>query len=278
MYPRRAIGTTQQFGGVRVVEDLLFGRVPGDGAAELGGEVGHDAGGAGDVALLDVGDRFAALLDLREEIFHVHANRRRDMFLEVLFGFVLRKFFEFVSDILVHGRAAAARNEIVTHDAGFERAFVAIDRGAPRIFRVGRVAPGAVGPDDFDVPEIEGGGLSVGDVRLGFFLDENAAGGIDAGGRAEIEHPADHIEHVNAHVADDSVAVFHEGAPAAGMRDAIEGTHGGGAGPHFPIEIFGRGGVGRVGIVAHVVIAVGLDVSDFAELAFADDLVARFDE
>ena len=57
---------------------------------------------------------------------------------------------------------------------------------------------------------------------------------------AEVEHPADHVEHVDAHVAHDAVAVFHEGPPPALVRQAVVGPQRGGAGPHFVVEVVGH--------------------------------------
>ena len=62
-------------------------------------------------------------------------------------------------------------------------------------------------PDGVEAIELEGRGLRVGDVRFAVLLDEDAAGGRDALGPAEAEHPARGVEHVHAHVAGDAVAV-----------------------------------------------------------------------
>ena len=52
-------------------------------------------------------------------------------------------------------------------------------------------------------------------------------------GPAELEHPAHHVEHVDAHIADDAVAILDECAPAAGVDDRIVGRMGAG-----PVHIF----------------------------------------
>jgi hypothetical protein len=83
--------------------------------------------------------------------------------------FVDRVFVELVLDVFVDGFAFADGEEVVAHDAGLEGAFFTVECGAPGVFGVRRGAPGAVGPDDFDVAEIEGRFLGVGDV--GFTAD-----------------------------------------------------------------------------------------------------------
>ena len=133
-------------------------------------------------------------------------------------------------------------------------------------------------PDDVEVAKIECRRLRVGDVGLGALAHQDAARRADALRPAQLEHPASHVEHVNAHVAHDPVAVFHERPPSARMDDRIKGPHGGGPGPHFLVEVIRRVGVGRVGIVPHMVVAINLDQTDLAELAFADDPVAGLDQ
>src|SRR5205085_7478492 len=122
-----------------------------------------------------------------------------------------------------HGLAFGGR-ESVAHHARFERPLVAVEGGAPGVARVfsthrgllhvvghtgGQVAPCAVGPDDVQVVVGEGGGLGVGDVRLAVAVNQDAAGGADGLWPTQAEHPTDHVEHVDAHVSDDAVAVFH---------------------------------------------------------------------
>ena len=206
------------------------------------------------------------------------ANRRGDVPLQVFLRLVLGVLVEFVLHVLVDRVPLAERVEVVTHHARLERPLVAVKGRPPGIFRVGRVAPGAVGPDDLDSAEVEGRGLGVGDVRLARLVDEDAAGRFDPSRPAQAQHPAHHVEHVNAHVADDPVRIFHERPPAARMDHRVVRPSGRGAGPHRVIQVRRRIGVGRVGRVAHVVITIDLDERDFAELPFADDPVARLDQ
>ena len=79
---------------------------------------------------------------------------------------------------------------------------------------------------------------------------------------AEVEHPADHVEHVDAHVADDAVAVLHEGPPAARVDQRVVGPQRRRAGPHLVVEVLGRRRVGRIAAGPHVVVAADLDVAD----------------
>src|SRR5690349_17682971 len=58
--------------------------VPGQGPADLQGEVRQDATGRRDVTLLDVGHRLAARGGRLEEVEHVAADRRGDVFFQIL--------------------------------------------------------------------------------------------------------------------------------------------------------------------------------------------------
>src|SRR5690349_19519398 len=62
------------------------------------------------------------------------------------------------------------------------------------------------------------------------------------------------------------------------MGPLAERAHGRGTGPHFVIERFRRGGVGRIALGAHVPVTTDLDVGDLAELAFFDDAVASLNQ
>ncbi len=199
------------------------------------------------MALLDVGHRPAARGDGVQEIELMPAIRRCHVPLQVLLGLVLRVLLLLEQRLAGKGwLLLAVREEIVTIHAHLERAAFAVDGGAPRIFRVGRWAPGAMLPDDGELVEIESRGLRVGDVRFAVLLDEDAAGRRNALRPAEFEGPAHHVEHVDAHIADDAVAVFREGAPGARMNQLVVRAHRRWAGPHFVIEVGRRLGVGRV--------------------------------
>ena len=159
--------------------------------------------------------------------------------LEVLLGLVLGELLELVGHVLVDRAAALARrDEVVAHHARLERALVAVERRAPRILRdpAGRPTMRCV-QTTCRFAEVERRGLRVGDVRLARLVDEDAAGRADARRHAEVEHPAHHVEHVNAHVADDAVAVFHERAPAARMHQLVVRPHRRRAGPHLVVEV-----------------------------------------
>ena len=107
-------------------------------------------------------------------------------------------------------------------------------------------------PDDIQAVVLERRELGVADVRFAFFLNVDAAGRRNSLRPAKIQHPADRVEHVDAHVAHDAVAIFRERPPPAFMWQAVVRTQRRGAGPHFVIEKighrFGRG----VAVGAHV--------------------------
>ena len=130
-----------------------------------------------------------------------------------------------------------ARNEVVTVHAQFQRALVTVEKRRPRVIRIGRMAPSAVLPDDLQVVEVEARGLRISGVGLGLFVDENAALRNDAAWPAEVEYPADRIEHVHAHVANDAVTILHEGPPCARVAKLIVRSQRRRATPHVVIEI-----------------------------------------
>ena len=117
-------------------------------------------------------------------------------------------------------------------------------------------------------------------------LDEDSAGRRHAIRPAEVEHPAHHVEHVDAHIADDAVAVFVERAPPASVRQRVAlrvrvrrrvvWPQRRGAGPGLIVEVLRRLRYRRVQVRAHVVVAVHLGHADLAEQAGLRDLLARF--
>ena len=131
-------------------------------------------------------------------------------------------------------------------------------------------------PGDLQVAVIEGGRLHVGDVGFAFLVEVVAAGRGDPLGPAQVHHPAHHVDHVNAHVANGAVAVFHVIAPAAGMDALVERPHRRRAGPHLVVEVFRRRLVGRVADAAPAV-AIGLHQPDPAQAAFLDQF-ARLEQ
>src|SRR5439155_10436408 len=96
-----------------------------------------------------------------EEVFHMASDSGSDVLLQIFLGLVFRILLQFVSDVLVESFAFAQRRKIVAHDAGLQGAFVAVNSSSPRIFWIGRAAPGAVLPDDLEVAIIESGALGV---------------------------------------------------------------------------------------------------------------------
>src|SRR5207248_5925329 len=117
----------------------------------------------------------------------------------------------------MNGLATAKWNEIVIINTYLQRSLVAVERRTPRVFWIGCFSPTTVLPDHPEVIETESCGLRIGDVCFTPLVDEDSSGGCDSRGPAQIQHPAGHVEHMDAHVADDSIAVFHERAPGARM-------------------------------------------------------------
>ena len=108
-------------------------------------------------------------------------------------------------------------------------------------------------------------------------MDQDAAIGTYRFGPSQIEHPPDHIEHMDAHIANDAIAIFHEGAPTTRVNDSVEGAHGSGTRPQIIIQIFWRFNIGCVVVVTHVVITVKVDMANFAQKALTDYPILRLD-
>ena len=113
----------------------------------------------------------------RKQILHVMPNGWSDMLLQVLFGFVYRVFFQLILDVAVHRLTFAERSEVVSHDAHFQCALVAVNRRTPGILRVVRMTPAPMLPDHLHVAEVKSCGLRVGNVGLAVGLNQNPAGG-----------------------------------------------------------------------------------------------------
>jgi len=125
---------------------------------------------------------------------------------------------------------------------------------------------------------LEQRGLRVGDVRFAFLLHVDAALRRDALRPSEPEHPARGVIHVDAHVAEDAVAVFGESAPPAFVREPVVRPQRRVAGPRFVVEEIGHSLDGRGAVRAHVKVAAHVHVADFSEQAGVDDLLLRLDE
>src|SRR4029453_6499299 len=111
-----------------------------------------------------------------EEVLHVRPDRRGDVAFEILLGAILGELLELVDDALFDRPLLLARpRERVAHHARLERAFLAVERGAPWKLGARRVAPRTMGPDDAQIGELEGRRLRVGDVRLALLVGEDPA-------------------------------------------------------------------------------------------------------
>ena len=135
-----------------------------------------------------------------------------DVFFEVFFCFVLGEFLQLHNAIPAH-RPAFGGDKFIAIHAGFEGAFFSVENGRPWVFRIWRTAPGAMGPDEVQISITESSALGVADVGPAGFVHENTSLAGNGGRPAEIQHPADHVQHVDTHITDNAIAVFHKGAP-----------------------------------------------------------------
>src|SRR5262249_14873733 len=152
-YPRFAVFAFEQFVRFLVADHLFPVAVPRQRAAQLLRNVAEDADRRRDVSLFDVGDRLAARADGGEVVLHVRAVGRDDVGID----FVLR-----FDDLDALGRfLGERRGELPEVEVNLQRALVAVEANAPRVFLVLVAAPGAVFPDEFEVAVVIGDGLSV---------------------------------------------------------------------------------------------------------------------
>src|SRR5688572_5042540 len=94
-------------------------------------------------------------------------NGRRDMPFEGLFRLIFRILLKLVLYVAMNRLGAFFnRHVVVAHHAGLECPFVAVERGAPWILGIGRVAPRAVLPDYFRAAKVEGRRLCIRNIRL----------------------------------------------------------------------------------------------------------------
>lgn len=89
MHPRLAVLAPEQLVGRIIAGHALCLGIPGQRPAQAHGDVGEDATGRRDVALFDVGHRFAARRNRGEKILHVVANRGGAVLFQVFLRLVL---------------------------------------------------------------------------------------------------------------------------------------------------------------------------------------------
>jgi len=133
-------------------------------------------------------------------------------------------------------------------------------------------------PDDVQFVVLEHRGLRVRNVRFAVLLDVDSTRGTDPLGPSQAQHPADGVQHMNAHIAHDAVAVLHERPPPADVRQAVVGPQRSRAGPHFVIEKVRHGLDGRISVGPHVIVATDVDVRDLSQQAGIDDVLFGIDQ
>src|ERR1035437_2667077 len=141
MDPRLAVGPPQQAVGFVVSRDPPRGGIPRQRPPHLQRQIAQDAARRGDVPLLDIRYRFAARRDCTEEILHVRPDRRSALLLQLRLRVVLRVLVQLVSHVLLDRLSLPPRGKVVAKDARLERALVAVERRAPRVFGIGRRPP-----------------------------------------------------------------------------------------------------------------------------------------
>src|SRR5262245_59685506 len=98
------------------------------------------------------------------------ADGRRDVFFQIFLGIVFGILFQLIGYVFMNGLIVFVEwDEVIAHDRSLERALVAVERCAPGVLRVVRMAPATMLPDDLDVAEIKGGRLRAGYVRFALF-------------------------------------------------------------------------------------------------------------
>src|SRR5688500_3823486 len=139
-----------------------------------------------------------------------------------------------------------------------------MDGCAPGIFGIGRMAPSTMLPDHRELFEVKGRSLRIGNVRLAAFVDENTAAGSHTSWPPQVQCPTNHVEHMDTHVSHNSIPVFHEGTPAAGMDQRIVWAHWSWPRPHFVIEMLRRHRIRWIFASSHMVVAIDFHQTNLA--------------
>ncbi len=229
------------------------------------------------MSLFDVRHRLATVLDTFEQIAHVAANSGGHVDFQVFFRRVFRVLVPLVHPLAADFFAIVS-GELVPHYVGLQRPLFAIQYRAPLVIGIRRCAPRAMLPIDLQFVVGKRGRLRVRDVGSALLVHPDPARRRDRLRPPQIEQPAHHVEHVNAHIPHDSVAVLHERTPATRMRHTIETSQRCGTSPHFPVQIVGRSHIGRRVAGPHVVIAEDLHQPDLSELPGLHNSFPRFDQ
>ena len=97
-------------------------------------------------------------------------------------------------------------------------------------------------------------------------------------GQPKIEHPANGVKHMHAHIPDDPIAVFRERSPPPPVRKPVVRPERSRSGPHFIVEEIRHWLDRWIAIGPHVEIAAHLNMADFSQQAGIDDLFFRIDQ
>ncbi len=202
MFPVAAVFARQPEIGFVVANHLPLLCVPSEAPAEFHREVRQDAGGGGDVPLLDIGHRPFAALAGGEEVLHVPPRGGSGKDLRLFVREVFRVLFAFVQKVAMFRIAASLGNEVVSPDAELQRSLVAVQSGTPRIVRFRILPPVPLIPHELHVTVVEQGRLGIVRVDIGigaaFRIPRTPYNTLRP---AEVEVVADRIEEINAQVA-----------------------------------------------------------------------------
>lgn len=276
-FPVATEGAAEQCGGFGVVEDFLFHRVPFDGAIEHEGDEGEVAGNGAGVSGFHGGDGGLAGLNAVEEIAVVASG-----FVEAGLDDIIAKFGE-----------GGGFDHLIAH-AFFDGAFQLGDgtvEGAAAIhmqpafftdpFGAGLNVRVTTGDDHGDVTGVEalsavfGGGVPDVSARRHVHLD-----GFDfvRAGAVHVHAPVSDVAVVADPVEELAAADVVVPAPVFVNACLNVRLHGGGANPHFVIEMCWRfGDLGFVARFCKVIVACGqadFDTGEFAKQAVAHDFGA----
>ncbi len=229
--------------------------------------------------LFDIGHRAATVFNGLEEVALMGPVGNRHVLLEVFLVLVLGILVPLAVGLAAMGRLFLSfREKLVLVDARLQGSLVAVQEEGPRVVGVGRVAIGTMRPHNVQLVEIERGDLSVGNIAGGVGMDISPPDTVHTFRPTQVEHPPDRVEHVDAHIPYDAVAIFPEHPPPARMNHRIEGAHRGGAGPHLVVEVLRRVGVLPLLVAPHAIVTADFGVADRSQQPFLDHTVAGLDQ
>src|SRR5690606_37234878 len=170
------------------------------------------------MTLFDVCNRTSAVVDCIQEVKHLKSRSGGSINVDALFCDIFGILLFLEHYVEMYFLSVPQRHKITLRCAGIQRSLFSIKRKSPGVVGIRRCTPSAMLPHAVEFFVFEISDLRVFDVSLCCFLDINPARRCDSLGPSKLQHPAYRVEHVNAHVAHDTISILLEGTPPPQVR------------------------------------------------------------